>query len=330
MPAGDFSVRVRWSSFKDFRTTMQTAGAILELIQSRVHQSSRLFLNAFFFALLGALALPCTAQGPTGDLELSRPVRSWEFLPVTGTRAAIFGKEAGPFETWVYPLKILRDFKLRFHTATMDLPAESMARTLTVRPESTSVLYASDTFTARETLFVPVHESGAIIIIDIDAAEPVEIEADFQRDFQLEWPGALAGTFMNWSPGLRAFVMGDELKRYSALIGSPTAEQPFGEFWTSYAASQQSSFRLGATRNGHDTKLVVIAGSVKGAADAEETYHRLSTDYTKLLKESAEYYRDYLNRTVHIQLPDKRLQSAYDWSRISMIQGLVANPYLGT
>ena len=31
-----------------------------------------------------------------------------------------------------------------------------------------------------------------------------------------------------------------------------------------------------------------------------------------------------------LDLPDAALQQAYDWSRISMIQGLVTNPYLGT
>ena len=153
---------------------MQTAGTISELTESRVRQCSRLLSNVLVLALFSAMGLPCSAQNSIDTLELTRPVRSWEFLPVTGTRAAIFGKETGPFEAWVYPLKILRDFKLRFHTATMDFPAESMARTVTVRPESASVLYASDTFTARETLFVPVHESGAVIIIEVDAAEPIE------------------------------------------------------------------------------------------------------------------------------------------------------------
>ncbi len=46
--------------------------------------------------------------------------------------------------------------------------------------------------------------------------------------------------------------------------------------------------------------------------------------------DSAEYYRNYLAHTVNLELPDNTLQQAYDWARISMVQGLVANPYLGT
>src|SRR5882762_2215507 len=146
---------------------------------------------------LVAFALSCVfaSYALAGDLgrslELSRPIRPWEFLSSTGQRASLLGNEAGGLEAWVYPLKILRDFHLRFHVGDREIPAETLARTLTVRPESSSILYASDTFTVRETLFVPVHEAGAIILIDIDTAEPVEVEAVFHRDFQLEWRAAL-------------------------------------------------------------------------------------------------------------------------------------------
>ena len=64
------------------------------------------------------------------------PIRAWEFLPVVGTRAGLFGNETGRVEAWVYPLKIFREFHLTFHVGDRALPAESLARTLTVRPES--------------------------------------------------------------------------------------------------------------------------------------------------------------------------------------------------
>ena len=89
------------------------------------------------------------------NLELSRAVRPWEFLPVTGTRAGLLGDESGRMEAWVYPLKIFREFHLKFHTEGRDLAAESLARTVTVRPESATILYAGDTFTVRETFSFP-------------------------------------------------------------------------------------------------------------------------------------------------------------------------------
>ncbi|HET8925223.1 MAG TPA: hypothetical protein VFN26_19730 [Candidatus Acidoferrum sp.] len=264
------------------------------------------------------------------QLELSRTVRPWEFLPVPGTRAGLLGSETGRMEAWVYPLKIFREFHLNFHTEGRVLPAESLARTLTVRPESATILYAGDTFTARETFFVPVKEQGAVVFLDVETEQPLEIEAAFHRDFQLEWPAALGATYSEWSAGQRAFYFGEEQKKFAALVGSPTAAEPHSEFQTNYAESQESSFRLGPTAKGKDRKLIVIAGSMEGRAAAEKTYQHLASDYAELLKDSAEYYQDYLDKTVSLELPDQQLQQAYDWARVSVLQGLVTNPTLGT
>src|SRR5713226_5465763 len=85
------------------------------------------------------------AQETSNRLELSRTVRPWEFLPITGMRAGLLGNESGRMEAWVYPLKIFREFHLKFHTEGRVLPTEALARTVTVRPESATILYASDT-----------------------------------------------------------------------------------------------------------------------------------------------------------------------------------------
>jgi len=263
-------------------------------------------------------------------LELSRTVRTWEFLPITGTRAALFGDESGTMEAWVYPLKIFREFHLNFLTEGRVLPAETLARTVTVRPESATILYAGDTFTLRETLFVPIDAQGAVLLLNVETEQPLEIEAVFHRDYQLMWPAALGASYIDWNSSQRAFYFGEEQRKFSAFVGSPTAADPHAEFQTNYAESQTSSFRLGATAKGKDTKLIVIAASMEGHDAALKTYQRLTADYTALQQEASKYYQDYLARTVTLDLPDAQIQQAYDWARISEFQGLVTNPFLGT
>ncbi len=62
-------------------------------------------------------------------------MRPWEFIDAVGQHAAFFGNEAGTLEAWVYPLKLLRDFKLRFHLKDRVLEAQDYARELVVRPK---------------------------------------------------------------------------------------------------------------------------------------------------------------------------------------------------
>src|SRR5438034_4834676 len=115
----------------------------------------------FFLAasVIAAFHFTTHAAPPSGplrpELQLSRPVRPWEFLPITGSRAALFGNESGRMEAWVYPLKLLRELRLQFHTEGRLIPAETLARTVHVRPESATITYSSDTFAVHETFFVP-------------------------------------------------------------------------------------------------------------------------------------------------------------------------------
>src|SRR6266404_4275638 len=288
-------------------------------------------LLCLLFASLIPPALPAAlAEESAHVLELSRPVRPWEFLCAVGTRAGLFGNEAGRMEAWVYPLKLLRDFHLRFETAGHVLPAETLARTIVTRPESSTIVYTGDTFSVRETFFVPVGEPGAIISLEVETEFPLEIEASFLRDFQLEWPAALGGTYSFWDKDQRAFYLGEETKKFAGFVGSPTATEERGEYQTNYSESAVNSFRLGVTNKGKETKLIVIAGSLDGRPQAEATYKKLAAGYADLLRASADYYKKYLDDTVSVELPDTQIQQAYDWSRASMVQGIVDNPLLGS
>ena len=286
----------------------------------------------FFLLLLSSFTLTSTAapNDSSRPPELSRADRPWEFLSAVGTRAGLFGDESGHMEAWVYPLKIFRGLHLRFEIEGRSLPAESLARTVTARPESVTIQYVGDTFKVRETLFVPVQEAGAAMVFDITSPQPLNISVSFEPDFQLEWPAALGATFVNWDPKLHAFAYAEEQKRYAALVGSPTAVNEKLSYQTNYSSSNENSFELGATSSRKESRVIFVAGSVHNRSEAETAYQFLSTNYARLLTEAADYYESYLHRTVSLELPDADLQRAYDWSRISLVQGLVNNPFLGT
>jgi len=293
----------------------------------------RFFVAIFLLAAsAGILSVPAHSQdsgSSAKSLEITRPARPWEFLASVGKKASLLGNESGGAEAWVYPLKILRDLRLTIHTEGREIPGESLVRTVVVHPESTTLVYAGDTFSIRETFFAPVDQPGAVIELQVETEQPLEIEANFIRDFQLEWPASMGGTYVGWSDPLRAFVFGEDRQKFSALAGSPTAANSQLEYETNYSGTRRSSMRLGVTNKGRDSKLIVIAGSINGRAESEATYKQLTANYQRLLQESAQFYRDYLAKTVSVELPDADLQRAYDWSRVSLIQGLVSNPTMG-
>jgi glycogen debranching enzyme len=286
-----------------------------------------LSIGVFLIACVPAIAIERT---PERDLELSRAVRPWEFLSVLGSRAGVLGAESGHFEAWAYPLKILRDFHLNFLVGGTSLPADSLVRSIVVRPEATTLLYASDTFSVRETIFVPREQAGMVITLEVETSEPMEIEAAFERDFKLEWPAPLGGASIDWEPKLNAFVMGEPQGKFAAVVGSPSAHEYREEYATNSSASPESSMKLGITTKGTSTKLIAIAASSDNSMEAEKLYNDLLRHHQELVQKDVEFYREYLNHTVKLTLPDSTLEQAYKWAQISMLQGLVQNPTLGT
>jgi len=274
--------------------------------------------STILFLLLAALPGNASAQSPPqtavarSRLELSRPARPWEFISAVGKRAAVFGNESSRVEAWVYPLKIFRDLHLVFHVGGRAISAESAVRTIVTRPETVAITYSGDSFSVEETFFVPRDEPGAVIALQVKSHTPIDIEVVFQRDFQLMWPAAIGGTFVNWDDKARAFVFGEEQKKWFALLGSPSATAAASDFETNYSSSAFNSFRLSLVHGGSERKLIVIAGSVKSQADAAQSYELLARNYDDLLNRAAGQYSDYLHSTVSLSLPDLDLQRAYD------------------
>jgi len=122
---------------------------------------------------------------------------------------------------------------------------------------------------------------------------------------------------VDWDAKQRAVAFGEETRKYAALVGSPTGADARLSYQTNYSSSDQNSLRLGVTQKGKETKVLAIAASITGRADAEKTYQHLLTAYADSVRESVDYYRAYLDKTVSLELPDIALQRAYDWARIS-------------
>ncbi len=269
-------------------------------------------------------ALSCFA----GDLQLSRPVRGWEFLDATGAHAGLLGAEDGTLEAYVYPLKIFGDLKLRFIAGGQVIPGESIARRITARAGSYTITYTGDDFQVDETLVVPPDEPGAVILLAVRAQNPLRIDVQFKRDFQLMWPASIGTGYAEWNGRAKSFQFGADGYPYAAVFGSPDAALVSQEYATNYSAAAQAVFTLGEMK-GRAQRVLAVAASMKSPAEARNVYDRLIAKSAHLAEEADRHYSNYLANTLELQLPETDLQQAYDWSRISVVKGLVDNPFLG-
>src|SRR5271166_2688109 len=283
---------------------------------------------AFGLALVSPLRAQSNCDNSSG-MTLTRAARNWQFLDAVGPHAGLFGREDGSFEAWIYPLKLFRDFNLKFRLGDTVLDGSAIPRSITVRPESSSVKYIYDSFTACATWFVPIDERAAIVEIEVDSFDPVAVEASFVPDVAWMWPASIGDADSKWDSQLRAFRFGSDHHVLWGIAGSAAANPLITTYSANYSAGHTDVFSFGPPAKGHATYRFVMAASFESQKAADDLYHKLLAADDSIVQQSRNYYSHYLENTVQLSLPDPGLQLAYDWARISTVQGLVDQPFAG-
>ena len=278
----------------------------------------------------------------TGGMELSRVAHDWQFFDAVGQRAGIFGREDGTLEAWIFPLKLFRDFELTFRVDGRMIPARSLPRTIITRPEATSIRYEHSAFTVCETLFVPVDKPGAIISIQVEMVEPLAkkevqaeiegpltIEVTFSPDVAWMWPAGLGDAYSTWDADAKVFRFGEEEHRFFAVAGGPGIAPQAQAYSNNYSSSQTNSFVLPQVVKGKVAYTFAMAASFESQKQAQDIYESLLANGSQSQQQASEHYKRYLDSTVSLSLPDRDLQTAYDWARIATVMGVVDEPFAG-
>ncbi|PYQ41143.1 MAG: hypothetical protein DMF77_16665, partial [Acidobacteria bacterium] len=271
---------------------------------------------------------------PRSGLELARHTESGKFFDVVGRRAAIFGYENRALEAWAYPLKLIDDFKLSFQLQgyPLEIDGAQIATGIAVRPEATTFTYSHAGFTVRQTIFAPLDEPGVVMLLDVDSVLPLTVIGSFRPRLKLMWPAGLMTNNVGWDEKDQVYSLTEETKRFAAVIGSPGARDlslmPYQE------EPRDVPLRFVVELPPETLRLhflpIVIAGSVEGRDKAKETYDRLLARARPLYESNVAYYRALQERTLSVESPDERLDTALAWAKVGVDKGLATNPMLGT
>ena len=270
------------------------------------------------------------ASGPV----LDAPSRAGRFVASIGARAAALGYEHRPFELWAWPVKIVDDFDVAFSLENYPVPLEGrdlLAR-VSVRPESTTLIYAHAAFTVRQILFVPPDDSAIVILFDVKSVLPVQVIVRFRPRLRLMWPATSMTPFVAWDAATQVYDIGEESGKLAAVIAAPGARDlgvlPYQEEPKSVpVAFAFDPARYDASR--HLPAIVVTAG-VDGRERARDTAARVLRDLPSLHAATVNHYRALLESTLEVDTPDDRLDRAFTWAKVGIDKGLATNPTLGT
>ena len=270
---------------------------------------------------------------PTNPIEISRNVRPGIYFDAAGRRSAILGIEEGRFEAWVYPMKLFHDRRLMVSIEGGDtnIDLSAYAKRITARPESVTLTYSHPQFTIRETIFSPIDEAGSILLFEVDSSRTLTLMTSFVPDLKPMWPGGLGGQYAAWSQEQKFFILSESRRKFNGLIGSPLAVS--GSSTPAHmlaAGGAHFEMKIDPDKARREFIPVIITGNTDGRAKCIEQYNRLVGNIEPLYKKTVEHYRKLREERTSVHTPDNHYNLSFEWAKVAIDKGVVANPDLGT
>lgn len=248
-------------------------------------------------------------------LSASGVARAGAFLGDIGRRAALLGEETGAVDVWVWPDRLVAGLRLAFETSGHEevIEASAVARTASARPEAATVVYEHPAFTVRQHLFVPLDEAGALVLLEVESDQPLEIRVRMQTDFLL-----------TWVPERRRFLIARGIAQpYHALIGSP-----FATGGASSASPGVAPGELVLRVDPEAARTQYIPIIIAAGDSASATYQRLANHAPMYWTQKVSHYKRLHATLLSLDTPENRIDQAFEWSKVNLDQRLACNPDL--
>jgi len=300
------------------------------------HRPALIFLGLVLISsslTAGTALIPRFALEPS-DLALSRPAQPGTYFDKAGPRFAIFGYESGSFEAWAYPLKLFRNCELSFFigSSTQPILGKDIVRYIDVTPASTTLTYVFQTFTVRATYVTSVSAPGAVILLAVDATEPLTIVCSFLPVLQPMWPAGIGGQYAYWDDVVKAYLLSEPTRKNHGYLGSPAAS---GISYTPahMLSDTPNQFKIVIEKPGevrHSYIPIVMAGGRGKRDDVKAVYQKLVDNPEAVYREAVEHYRKLQEGTVSVTTPLPEFNLAFEWAKVAYDNLFVDNPDLGS
>lgn len=173
-------------------------------------------------ALVLLLVLPSVAGAQVLPVE-SGYARPAKYLESVGRRAALLGRQDGTFEAWVYPIKLVRDFRIWAYidNALEPAPLDSLAETFESRAGRASITHVHPAFTITQHWVAAPDRPAASILFDIDTSRPLKLRVTFIPEMKPMWPASFGGQSTWFDAEAKVMRFSEGLRRFRPVLGSP-------------------------------------------------------------------------------------------------------------
>lgn len=199
---------------------------------------------------------------------------------------------------------------------------ENYLQSIVVKPESTTLLYVHPSFTVKQIIWAADDLPAIVQWFDVDSDRPLEITAKFVPDFKPMWPASMGGQHGDWLPEEKAFALSDATYEPTALVGSP-ATSAKTEFMDHSLIGGEMLLRINTDPSQSKDRMspLIMTLSMNSQAEARAVYRDVLATTQLIYEKKVEQRRSFLANTLHLDTPDRDLNRAFTWGKVSIEQG---------
>lgn len=266
-------------------------------------------------------------------LEIKRPAIGRDPWTVAGEHGAVFGRQDGTFEAWLWPVKILSHFSISARLGDDEVNVNRFASEIDVTPAQTTISYLHEAFRIRQHTFasrgVDAPATGVVTSFEIESVRPLTLTFTFRPEVQPMWPAPSPGAVHSeWNGAGFYLLTAGHGAQSQALLGMPGAQ--------GQAHGSELALVLHFNPSTDSGKRYPLVMALRNAQTPEAQFGSVVERVPELQKATEEHYEHLLANSVQVETPDESFNEAMSWAVVSIDQmqvrygkgvGLVAGYY---
>ncbi len=259
------------------------------------------------------------------------PRKPWT---VAGEHGALFGRQSGELEAWLWPAKVLSHFKIRAELADYAVPIDvnALAAEINVTPAETIITYSHAAFTIRQHMFAArgasAPASGVAVFFEIDSIRPIDITFSFVPEMLRMWPAPNFGRpngewVAEGQSGV--YILHTDNPKFSAVVAMPRTRPgilvPYQEHPQTYPLELKLKYAPDRDRG----LVFPLVLSMLDERSAGEVSNTVLAEIPRLYRQTLGYYAHFFDQRLVVESPDTKLNEAFAWAEIAIDQAQVAH-----
>lgn len=296
------------------------------------HRGSLLFLLAITVASAANLDPIPNFSTQAKSLEIVLPCVPREPWTVAGEYGALLGRQDGTFEAWLWPVKILSNFRIRAELANYAVPIDvnALAAEIKVTPAETTITYSHAAFTIRQHMFAArgTTPSAAPIVayFEIESARPIDITFSFTPEMLRMWPASNFGRpngewVAHGNSGI--YILHTDNPRFSAIVAMPRAQPGIMVPYQEHPQTFPLEFKLSYDPRRDRGMVYPLIMALQGHGSPYDQAASIESAIPQLYLQTENYYSHFFDSRVVADTPDTHINEALKWAEIAVDQAQV-------